>query len=90
MDYIRLLQKERKFLRTGEGYIGTGPCQTKAGDKVVILYGSFLPYVLREHGEGRYLLVGEVYIDGIMHGEALKQHEKGELPSVETQRFVIE
>jgi hypothetical protein len=90
MDYIRLLQKERKFLRTGEGYIGTGPCQTKAGDKVVILYGSFLPYVLREHGEGRYLLVGEAYIDGIMHGEALKQHEKGELPGVETQRFVIE
>ena len=90
VDYVRLLQKERQFLRTEEGYIGTGPSRTAAGDKVVILYGSILPFVLREHGEGRYLLVGEAYIHGLMHGEALKQHQNGKLTGVETQRLVIE
>jgi hypothetical protein len=90
VDYIRLLQQERQFLRTEEGYIGTGPSQTKAGDKVVILYGSILPFILRERGEGRYLLLGEAYIHGLMHGEVFRLHENGKPPSMETQRIVIE
>ncbi|KAI0551408.1 heterokaryon incompatibility protein-domain-containing protein [Xylaria curta] len=38
----------RRFFRTKEGYIGTGPVDMKVGDSVVVLLGSRVPFVLRE------------------------------------------
>ncbi|KAI8951836.1 heterokaryon incompatibility protein-domain-containing protein [Xylaria longipes] len=38
----------RRFFRTENGYIGTGPVDTKVGDSVVVLLGSRVPFVLRE------------------------------------------
>lgn len=57
------------FFVTSNGYIGTGPLSTGAGDKVAILSGFAAPLILRAIGPHRQV-VGAAYIHGIMQGEA--------------------
>ncbi|KAK4101964.1 hypothetical protein N658DRAFT_506685 [Parathielavia hyrcaniae] len=41
------------------------------GDKVCVIYGTPVPFIIRRcEGKQGYRLVGECYIDDIMHGEA--------------------
>jgi hypothetical protein len=62
----------RRLFRTVEGMRGVGPSDTRAGDRVCVIYGTAVPFVVRECKEkGGYTLVGECYIDDIMHGEAV-------------------
>jgi hypothetical protein len=42
----------------------------QAGDKIAIILGCRAPYVLRGDGD-RFVNIGETYIRGLMHGEAL-------------------
>jgi hypothetical protein len=63
----------RALLVTSKGYIGLAPWKTKRGDSVYVLHGGRTPYILRNSAEpGKYKLVGESYVYGIMGGEALK------------------
>ena len=39
------------------------------GDSVFVLSGGKVPFILRGRDTGEYRLVGEAYVDGIMHGE---------------------
>jgi hypothetical protein len=64
------LNNMRLFLTTNK-YLGKGYHTIKAGDEVWILQGAEIPYVLRPTETGRYRLVGQSYVHGIMHGEAL-------------------
>lgn len=57
----------RRFAGTKGGLIGLVPHMAKSGDHVVVFYGGTVPYVLREV-PGGYLLVGDSYVHGIMHG----------------------
>jgi hypothetical protein len=53
--------------------LGTGLDGTRVGDIVCVLYGSDTPLVLRQVGnKGHCKLIGDCYVEGIMHGEALK------------------
>jgi hypothetical protein len=67
---------DRRLFATGKKYIGLAPASTQVGDLVCVLLGGHTPFLLRpcEEYRGRYRLVGECYIHGIMHGEAL-QHD---------------
>lgn len=77
---------ERKFFLTQEGRMGLCPRGTVAWDKIVVLYGGSVPYVLREWQNGMWLFVGECYVDGMMFGEAgLLKEEKG----IEAQVFDV-
>ncbi|KAF2269756.1 hypothetical protein CC78DRAFT_452837 [Lojkania enalia] len=60
---------------TRKGYVGLVPGAAEVGDEICILYGGATPFILREDrgSTGTYSLVGEAYIHGIMHGEALAQ-----------------
>jgi hypothetical protein len=52
--------------------LGSGLDGTRVGDIVCVPYGSDVPFVLRQVGnKGEYKLIGECYVAGIMHGEAL-------------------
>lgn len=62
------LCRYRKLFVTREGYIGLGPQAMQAGVLCCILFGARLPYILRRVC-GRYVLVGESYIHGVMQGE---------------------
>jgi hypothetical protein len=56
---------------TEKGYLGLGPQHLQAGDVVSLIPGVEVPIVLRPGENGRYQLVGEAYLHGIMDGEAL-------------------
>ncbi|KAH4169655.1 hypothetical protein HBI70_136960 [Parastagonospora nodorum] len=64
--------KMRRVFRTRGGYLGTGPRSLRKGDEVWILHRAGLPFVLRPQLNGRYRLVGEAFVYGVMHGEALE------------------
>lgn len=64
--------KKRRLFRTRLGYLGTGSRSLQPGDEVWILHRGGLPFVLRpQQGLGRYHLVGEAFVYGVMHGESL-------------------
>jgi hypothetical protein len=67
-----LIQSDRRrpFVTT-TGRLGLGPDSLEKGDKIVVLLGAELPFVLRETNPGQHMLVGAAYVDGIMDGETL-------------------
>lgn len=63
----------RSVFRTEKGYLGLGPGWMLPGDRVHIIKGAAVPYVFRPiplKGESAFELEGDVYIRGIMDGEA--------------------
>lgn len=65
--------KKRRLFRTRCGYLGTGSRSLKPGDEIWVLHRGDLPFVLRPQPTfGHYRLIGEAFVYGIMHGEALK------------------
>jgi hypothetical protein len=57
---------------TEGGYVGLVPGSACKGDTIAVLYGGAVPFCLRRSDEGSmYHLLGECFIHGIMHGEAL-------------------
>lgn len=52
-------------------FAGLVPKETLADDLICVLQGGRVPFVVRKRGP-EYILIGECYIHGIMHGEALK------------------
>jgi hypothetical protein len=66
----------RSFFITETGYMGLGPPMMQAGDKICIIYGCYIPMVLREVGDS-HLLVGECYVYGMMMGEIIAELEAG-------------
>ncbi|KAJ4360961.1 uncharacterized protein N0V89_001530 [Didymosphaeria variabile] len=56
---------------------------TRSGDRICILQGGRVPYLLRPQTDGTYVLVGECWVQGLMHGEAL------ELPGYKTETIVL-
>jgi hypothetical protein len=69
------LTRLRHFAGTVAGLAGYVPKKAREGDTVVMLHGADVPFVLRKKPDGRYLLIGECYLHGIMNGEALEASE---------------
>ncbi|KAH6652497.1 heterokaryon incompatibility protein-domain-containing protein [Truncatella angustata] len=73
----------RALVITKKGFYGLGPQVTKRGDLCCVVYGSAVPFVLRpvEATTGQMIvqLLGEVYVDGIMNGEAVTMRNEGTL-----------
>ena len=74
----------RRFGRTGNGRIGWLPPVAKEGDFICVFDGMELPYAIRPAAGGRYLLVGECIIPGLMMGEGM------EIPGVSSEIIVLE
>ncbi len=80
IDHMSWMRHRRPYVGKG-GYIGIGPKFMAPGDLICVLYGAFVPFVLRpvrRDGKERYEVVGECYCDGIMDGEALERLEEPE------------
>ncbi|KAI0425930.1 HET-domain-containing protein [Xylaria sp. FL1042] len=56
---------------TTRGRPGLGYDNIRPGDVVAILKGAQVPYILRTLRNGRFELVSEAYVDGIMDGETV-------------------
>ncbi|KAL8848583.1 MAG: hypothetical protein Q9221_006416 [Calogaya cf. arnoldii] len=59
----------RSCVVTDEGYVGVAPNTAHQGDSIVVLLGCESPMVLRPR-EDAHLVIGEVYVHGLMAGEA--------------------
>ncbi|KAI1089869.1 HET-domain-containing protein [Rostrohypoxylon terebratum] len=57
------------FLSLETGYIGRAFYNCREGDKLALLAGSRVPYVLSEAGPDRYQVVAPAYVYGMMDGE---------------------
>jgi hypothetical protein len=70
---LRRFVQTRMFAVTKQKYSMLAPRVAEKGDVVVIIKGAPAPHVLRETGRGdsSYFFVGEAYVDGVMHGEAV-------------------
>jgi hypothetical protein len=66
----------RKLVTTRNGYLGLGVEAVQPGDNIFILLGSKSPVALRQSPDG-YKVVGEIYVHGVMNGEAMKWLERG-------------
>ena len=69
----------RSFGRTAQGRYVLGPKAMEKGDVVCVLFGGKMPFVLRPWDDGKFLLVGECYVHGLMQGEAIELLERGEI-----------
>ncbi|KAI0534913.1 hypothetical protein GGR58DRAFT_519816 [Xylaria digitata] len=67
----------RRFMVTEKGCMGTAPRAAELDDSIFILKGCNAPLILRPAENGTYSVLGECYVDGVMHGEAMSDLEKG-------------
>ncbi|MCJ1394390.1 hypothetical protein MMC18_007268 [Xylographa bjoerkii] len=70
----------RRFFITKKQSMGIGPRAMKSGDIICVLFGGRTPFVLRPRpNSDHYVFIGECYIHGWMHGEAIEKWEQGKL-----------
>ena len=72
--YLRLSSQNISYKRlcaSSRRYLGWLPDAGALGDVICIFSGADVPYLLRPDRDDHYKLIGECYIQGIMHGEAL-------------------
>ncbi|KAL2193330.1 heterokaryon incompatibility protein-domain-containing protein [Corynascus similis CBS 632.67] len=60
----------RAMGKSAHGRVCFLPGAAKEGDAIALLEGGRVPFVLRSAGEGKWRLIGEAYVHGIMEGEA--------------------
>ena len=65
-------QRNRRPFLSNSGHVGLAPARTEPGDCICIIFGSPVPYILRASTEGKFVLIGEAYVHGIMDGEFLE------------------
>ena len=72
-DFLRVA-RNRQFCVTKKGYIGWAPTASEKGDRICLLKGGQVPYVVRPHRKkkGEWTFLGEAYVHGLMKGEAMK------------------
>ncbi|KAL1857560.1 hypothetical protein Daus18300_010318 [Diaporthe australafricana] len=71
-EIARVLGERRLFV-TKAGRLGIGPPECRPGDIVSVLLGAEMPFLLRgqDRSDGALRLIGESYVHGVMHGEAM-------------------
>ncbi|KAF7854534.1 uncharacterized protein EAF02_011709 [Botrytis sinoallii] len=69
---IEAANDARTLFRTRKGYLGIGAQSLRPSDEVWVLAGASVPFILRRGEDEFYELVGEAYLHGAMHGEALE------------------
>jgi len=76
---LNLTTSMRRAFSCAQGYLGLGPRGLMEGDIIVIIYSGDMPFVLRPIPGGRFKLIGEAYVHGIMDGEFLKIRPRDEV-----------
>lgn len=67
----------RRFFITKKGYFGLGPQKAEPGDRIAVMLGTGVPFVLRRcstaEGKRGWKIMGECYVHGIMQGEVIQK-----------------
>jgi hypothetical protein len=67
----------RRLIYTKGGLLGLGPHFSQEGDICSIFFGVSVPIILRKCGGSKYNLVGDSYVNGVMHGELMEEFRGG-------------
>ena len=82
-DNAAVVCNQRKFFFTHRGFFGLGPGALRKGDRLAVLLGSDVPFVIREAEpdaldptmpvphDTKFKLVGECFVHGLMQGQAV-------------------
>jgi Heterokaryon incompatibility protein (HET) len=73
----------RLFCVTARDRLACVPQAAEVGDRICVLYGGRLPFVIRPCDGGRYTYVGNCYLQGIMNGEAV------DMKDLEEEEFML-
>ena len=69
--FLKKWQESRKYFRTGDGRVGLAPALVQTNDIICVFHGSHVPHIIRPGTQqGTWVIVGEVYVHGMMYGEA--------------------
>ncbi|MCJ1291525.1 hypothetical protein MMC34_003070 [Xylographa carneopallida] len=60
----------RVLCLSNDKYMVLAPIGTKVGDKICVIHGLPVPFIIRPEGD-MFLLVGEYYVQGVMDGEVM-------------------
>jgi hypothetical protein len=60
---------------TAGGYLALISLGLSPGDQICVLSGGHMPFAIRACGAENYLLLAQVYVHGLMEGEAMKMEE---------------
>ena len=63
--------RRRGFI-TAEGLVGLAPEATAENDLIVVFAEAAIGFVLRDHPDGGFSLIGGCYVDSMMNGEAFR------------------
>ncbi|MCJ1461491.1 hypothetical protein MMC07_000088 [Pseudocyphellaria aurata] len=66
----------RRVVTMHDRYVGLASVGSQIGDRICVILGCNVPFVIRSIEGGNYVLVGECYIHGLMHGEALRNPDR--------------
>jgi len=82
---MKSVMQGRRLFTTASGLVGIGPRRLfSKGQRreetctyeVHVVKGGKVPYIFANFGNGRYIMVGEAYVHGIMNGEVLEEMER--------------
>jgi Heterokaryon incompatibility protein (HET) len=69
----RAIHDGRRMMETTLGWVGWAPPSANLSDWVYLLEGLSMPVILRPNtssgGEGKYSVIGDAYVPGVMYGE---------------------
>lgn len=87
---LRNASSYRGTCLTSQGYLGLIPMSAREGDRICVLLGGQVLYVLRPKDLARpgttYEYIGECYVHGLMDGEVMSWVQEGRAT---TERFVL-
>jgi len=78
MRHKEAFNGEWSFFVTAGGYMGLAVSKARHDDYLCIALGASVPMVLRRQGDC-YSFIGEAYVQGMMHGEAIELMDSGDL-----------
>jgi hypothetical protein len=69
------------FISKEKGWLGLAPMNAEVGDRIALLEGGNVPYILRPKlfGENEWEIIGDAYVHGIMDGECWKPDQLVEI-----------
>jgi Heterokaryon incompatibility protein (HET) len=70
LTMLLIILRQGTFAITATGRLCLTVVDVEPGDKIAVILGCRAPHMMREDGDG-FLNIGETYIRGLMHGEAL-------------------
>lgn len=76
VDLYRALRTGRNFVVTEKGRLDWCPESCQKGDRIIVLAGGKVRFILRQLEKGDYQLLGDAYVHGIIDGEAVDEMKR--------------